>query len=215
MNIMTNIMAKQLKMSTYLDVPAGWHDREIKATISFIVDDDNDVEASCHDTRPVIALSNGKLYNTRSKKEIRQQKRKNGYMIANIPKPMGAKGKETMYVHRVVWQCFKGEIPAGLQMDHINDVRDDNRLENLQLLTPRENSRKAAKRSGWIPLKHRPVIPVVATCLDECQQKEFPSISQAAKVLAVRSKCISDIIAGKQMTTKAIDGRCYTFHRSI
>lgn len=46
-------------------------------------------------------------------------------------------------VHRIVWETFNGTIPEGYEIDHINSVRDDNRLENLQLLTPLENVRKA------------------------------------------------------------------------
>lgn len=46
-------------------------------------------------------------------------------------------------VHRVVWETFNGEIPAGYEIDHINDVRDDNRLCNLRLITHLDNVRKA------------------------------------------------------------------------
>ena len=46
-------------------------------------------------------------------------------------------------VHRLVWETFNGEIPKGYEIDHINAVRDDNRLENLQLLTHLDNMRKA------------------------------------------------------------------------
>lgn len=45
--------------------------------------------------------------------------------------------------HRIVWETFNGEIPDGYEIDHINAVRDDNRLENLQLLTRLDNMRKA------------------------------------------------------------------------
>ena len=47
--------------------------------------------------------------------------------------------------HRIVWETFNGEIPDGYEVDHINNVRDDNRLCNLQLLTRLDNMRKAHK----------------------------------------------------------------------
>lgn len=47
------------------------------------------------------------------------------------------------YVHQLVYETFVGKIPEGLEIDHINNMRSDNRLENLQLLTPLENTRKA------------------------------------------------------------------------
>lgn len=41
--------------------------------------------------------------------------------------------------HRVIWYYFNGEIPEGMEIDHINGIRDDNRLENLRLVTHTEN----------------------------------------------------------------------------
>jgi hypothetical protein len=42
-------------------------------------------------------------------------------------------------VHRVVWEAFNGAIPARLEVNHKNLDRADNRLENLELLTHRDN----------------------------------------------------------------------------
>lgn len=41
--------------------------------------------------------------------------------------------------HRVIWYYFNGEIPEGMEIDHINTIRDDNRLENLRLVSKKEN----------------------------------------------------------------------------
>ena len=51
--------------------------------------------------------------------------------------------------HRFIWECFNGIIPDGKEIDHINNKRDDNRLCNLQLLTPKENSKKAASNRDY------------------------------------------------------------------
>lgn len=42
-------------------------------------------------------------------------------------------------VHRVVWEAFNGPIPDRLEVNHKNLDRMDNRLENLELLTHRDN----------------------------------------------------------------------------
>lgn len=42
-------------------------------------------------------------------------------------------------IHRLVWETFNGEIHQGYEIDHINNIRDDNRLENLRCVTHKEN----------------------------------------------------------------------------
>ena len=46
------------------------------------------------------------------------------------------------YVHRFVYEYFNGIIPKGYQINHINEDKTDNRLENLELVTQKENIRK-------------------------------------------------------------------------
>ena len=48
----------------------------------------------------------------------------------------------TICLHRAMFAWFNNEVPEGLVIDHINNKHDtlyDNKLENLQLLTPRDN----------------------------------------------------------------------------
>ena len=55
-------------------------------------------------------------------------------------------------LHRAIWAWFNSEIPAGMIVDHIDNKHEtiyDNRLENLQLLTPAENLAKEKAPSDW------------------------------------------------------------------
>lgn len=70
-------------------------------------------------------------------KFLKNTKTSNSYEIIGLFRD----GKQKRFmVHRLVWEAFNGEIPDGLQIDHINTVRDDNRLINLRMVTPKENS---------------------------------------------------------------------------
>lgn len=42
-------------------------------------------------------------------------------------------------VHRLVFEHFKGPIPDGYQINHINGVKTDNRIENLEMVTGKQN----------------------------------------------------------------------------
>ena len=41
--------------------------------------------------------------------------------------------------HRAIWELHNGPIPDGLDIDHINRDRSDNRIENLRLATRSQN----------------------------------------------------------------------------
>jgi hypothetical protein len=45
-------------------------------------------------------------------------------------------------MHRYVWQKEKGPIPDGWDIHHINEVKGDNRIENLECLPKAEHTRK-------------------------------------------------------------------------
>lgn len=42
--------------------------------------------------------------------------------------------------HRLIWTMLVSEIPRGMDIDHINGLRNDNRLTNLRVVTRGENN---------------------------------------------------------------------------
>ena len=60
----------------------------------------------------------------------------------------------TFEVHRLVWVMHNGYIPVGLQIDHINRDRLDNRIENLRLVTHRQNAENNCRNMSGVPGVH-------------------------------------------------------------
>lgn len=120
---------------------------------------------------------------------------------------------------RVVWEVFRGEIPDDKEIDHINTVPSDNRLENLRVVTHRENllnpltrprRRKAcaenarksvasqgrekimqAMQLGWDAWKK----PVRITIGDK--SVEYESTKAAARALGVAQGTLKNLLAGR------------------
>ena len=49
------------------------------------------------------------------------------------------KNKEPIYVHRLVYETFKGAIPDGMEIDHEDTNKDNNSIDNLILCSHKEN----------------------------------------------------------------------------
>ncbi len=114
----------------------------------------------------------------------------------------------TRQVHKLLWEHVNGPAPKGMQVDHINDDRTDNRLENLQLLTPAENSRKARLHTG----KKLDQI-VLAKNLETKEIRRFESISSCGRSLGINVGAISLIVHGKQRTARCKDNEKWTFYK--
>lgn len=87
-----------------------------------------------------VKLKNGNVYNKSIPGKIKSPV-DNGTGYFQIGLGENAKCKR-LYVHRLVWETYNGEIPTGYEIDHINSVKSDNRLVNLRLVTRIENMDK-------------------------------------------------------------------------
>lgn len=80
-----------------------------------------------------------KVHNyTKPGRYLRQSQKENGYLYLGLVRSDGTKSKHC-YVHRLVAEAFIPN-PDGLkQVNHKNSDKEDNRVENLEWVTPQEN----------------------------------------------------------------------------
>jgi hypothetical protein len=85
----------------------------------------------------------GQVRRIDTKREIKSYKMTNGYMRIFLGKNNGRQ------VHCLVMAAFVGKKPEGYQVNHKNGIKADNRLENLEYLTQKENMRHAVDVLGF------------------------------------------------------------------
>jgi len=47
--------------------------------------------------------------------------------------------------HRLIWESVHGPIPDGMQINHINGIKTDNRIQNLEIVTAKQNIQHSIK----------------------------------------------------------------------
>ena len=70
-----------------------------------------------------------------------------GYIEPNGYRVIGFSGGSEK-AHIIAWLLMYGTIPAGLEIDHKNGQRHDNRISNLRLATHRQNMANSRSRQN-------------------------------------------------------------------
>lgn len=92
-------------------------------------------------------------------RKIKTARRTNvGDIVGTINKagyPVVGINSKIYTIHRLIWIWHNGDIPKGIEIDHVNRERADNRIENLRLVTHQENAFNLSKVKGYYKDKRR------------------------------------------------------------
>lgn len=75
-----------------------------------------------------------------------------------------------------VYECIRGNIPKDKVVDHIDNNKKNNRIDNLQLLTPKKNSNKCRcknKQSSHKTKETQINVTIVNICISGSKREEL------------------------------------------
>ena len=138
----------------------------------------------------------GMIFNreTRSSGAVKDEEagsvKNNGYRVV-------AFGGKQLRTHRIVYAIHHGAIPEGMDVDHIDNNRLNNKIENLQLLTRTDNVLKGMREG-----KHNnPETPIIGVCVTTGKVVEFVSQMDAHRSGFTQGN-VSKCLLGKRPTCK-------------
>jgi len=73
-----------------------------------------------------------------------------GYVDIHMPTHPESRSNGYLFEHRIIWEAAHGPLPDGWHIHHLNGVKDDNRVENLQAMPAKDHARYIAMQSAKI-----------------------------------------------------------------
>lgn len=131
---------------------------------------------------------------------LRPGKSSGGYLTVVLYKD---NKPSTFKVHRLVWQAFKGQIPEGMQVNHIDEDKSNNSLNNLNLMTPKENINWGTgnERRAKSMINHKSLSkPIIQYSLNGDKLAEFEGTHDAARQLGINPGNINNALKGRIKT---------------
>lgn len=119
----------------------------------------------------------------------------------------GRQGKSVLQ-HQVFAVARWGEECIGMTVNHINEIRTDNRACNLELVTLSENVKKMTFKPDLEKLREKQMKPVVQYDMNGNFIKEYGSTLEASKSLSGSNGHLHNHLKGK---TKVFKGFIFRY----
>lgn len=156
-------------------------------------------------------VSNGKTVRLAKGRALKPCKNTSGYLFVRLSK---MSKESSQLVHRLVGLAFQdicGQYVNGLEIDHKNCCRDDNRAENLHWVTrignmnnPITKESMGGENAPWFGKfgkEHHSSIPILQYNLQGKKLAEFEGLSDAGRELGIGASEICAVLKGRRNHT--------------
>ena len=117
-----------------------------------------------------------------------------GYICNHGYRRIGYAGTKYQ-AHRVAWCIQKGDCPSHMEIDHIDGVRDNNRIENLRLVSTAENARNVrlldANTTGYVGIGWRVKYKKWRVRIGNVHLGTYANLAEAIKVRKEAEKTLN------------------------
>ena len=103
--------------------------------------------------------------------------------------------KKHFYVHRLVWTTFYGEIPDDMEVNHKDENKQNNSLDNLNLLSHKDNNNWGNKPKKMSDAQKK--VKILQFDTDNNFIKEWDSAYEIERELGFNQRNIRTCCAGK------------------
>lgn len=163
----------------------------------------------------------GNVYSIRNSKIMKPKKTRDGYLHIGLSK----NGKvKNMAIHRLVGMAFIPNPQNKPTINHLNEIKDDNRVDNLEWATYREQNifgtriERAILHTNWnertknmdyntIASKHdyqhindKQKKPVIQFSAEGNYINRYESLAQASKIMGVNTGHLCECLKGHRHT---------------
>lgn len=150
------------------------------------------------DTYQVSSL--GRVRNKNTHRILTHGLNKNGYHRVNLYNESGMKSK---FVHRLVAEAFIPNTDNKPEVNHIDEDKNNNSVDNLNWMTRSENVNYGTRNERVSTIQS---IPIIATDIKTGESREFYGTNECARQLSLDSGNICKVLKGRLTQFKG-----YTF----
>ena len=141
----------------------------------------------------IVTYSNGAKHKYKGK-VLKSRNNTHGYPYVTL---CNNRGHKTAVIHRLVAAAFIPNPDNKPTVNHINEIKTDNRVENLEWMTVKENINHGTHNERLAKTQGKPIQQITR---DGEIVAEFWSMHEADRKLGITFKNISACVRGKRKT---------------